>query len=112
MILHRKASSGYVTALKFKESTVGEEIVVPVEMSEKDSLKAKLREDDEKNLYGITQLRLAGFEDNAILDVKFPLKYLWALDFDPIVLRKKGFTADNLLSAGYTATALYQAGFR
>jgi len=84
----------------------------PLEINQNDSLKAKIREEDKKNLYGITQLRLAGFEDSVILDVKFPLKYLWALDFDPIVLRKKGFAVDSLLSAGYTATALYHAGFR
>ena len=81
-------------------------------MSEKDILKIKLREDDEKNMYGIAQLRIAGFEDSAILDIKFPTKYLWALDFDPVLLRKKGFKVEKLLSAGYNISTLYQAGFR
>lgn len=74
-------------------------------------LKERLRVEDEREPYGITQLRRAGYKDSDIVDLKLPIKYLWAFDVDPILLRKKGYRARKLRSAGFTLKELYDAGF-
>ena len=112
-LMHEKATTGYATALRIKASEQKQRTVEEIQqMSAEDLAKLKIKQEDEENPYGIAQLRLAGYDDSSILNVKFPVKFLWALDFDPVLLRKKGFKASKLLAAGYSITALYQAGFQ
>ena len=111
-LLRAKTANGYSTALRIKEAEELRRTQSDFEnMTEEQMAKAKLRKEDELNQYGIAALRLAGYSDNEIVNVKFPVKYLWALDFDPVLLRKRGFQARKLLAAGYSVPALYFAGF-
>jgi len=112
-LMHAKATTGYSAALRIKSLEQQQRTVESINsMSAEQLNKLKIQTEDEVNPYGIAQLRLAGYDDAAILDVKFPVKFLWALDFDAVLLRKKGFKAGKLLAAGYSVTSLYQAGFR
>lgn len=112
-LMHEKAASGYSAALRIKSQEQKQRAVEEIQGMSNDELsKLKIKQEDEGNPYGITQLRLAGYDDSSILNVKFPVKFLWALDFDPVLLRKKGFKAGKLLAAGYSVAALYQAGFK
>lgn len=112
-LMHDKAASGYSAALRIKSQEQKQRAVEEIKsMSTEELSKLKVKQEDEGNPYGITQLRLAGYDDSSILNVKFPVKFLWALDFDPVLLRKKGFKAGKLLAAGYCVAALYQAGFK
>jgi hypothetical protein len=112
-LMHERAATGYSAALRIKASEQKQRAVEEIQgMSAEELAKLKIKQEDEENPYGITQLRLAGYDDSSILNVKFPVKFLWALDFDPVLLRKKGFKASKLLAAGYSISSLYQAGFR
>lgn len=112
-LMHEKAATGYAAALRIKASEQKQRAVEEIQgMSAEELAKLKIKQEDEENPYGISQLRLAGYDDSSILNVKFPVKFLWALDFDPVLLRKKGFKASKLLAAGYSIAALYQAGFK
>lgn len=116
-LLSEKASAGYKLAISMKAredgrvlTTTGSSSSTP-EIDSNSALKTRLRTEDEREPYGITQLRRAGYKDSDIVDLKLPLKYLWAFDVDPILLRRKGYGADKLRSAGYSLNALYNAGF-
>jgi hypothetical protein len=112
-LMHEKAATGYATALRIKACEQKQKVVEEIQgMSQEELNKLAIRQQDEDNPYGIAQLRQAGYDDASILNVKFPVKFLWALDFDPVLLRKKGFKAEKLLSAGYSISTLYQAGFK
>jgi ribosomal protein L13E len=77
-----------------------------------DALKAKLRQEDMiTNIYGIGQLRQAGYSDMEICNLHFPAKLLWAYNFDCHLLRKQSYPPKDLLTAGFSLRELYQAGY-
>jgi hypothetical protein len=43
--------------------------------------------------------------------MKFPMQMLWAFDFAPELLRKKGFSAKKLADSGYSLSELFVAGY-
>ena len=115
-MLAEKASSGYKQAISMKAKEEGRTIPSKSASSSvaedaSSTMKARLRLEDEQEPYGITQLRKAGYKDSDIVDLKLPLKFIWAFDIDPFLLRKKGYAANKLRAVGYTLSELYNAGF-
>jgi Leucine-rich repeat (LRR) protein/ribosomal protein L13E len=111
-ILREKKVAGYKTALAIKadqEKQRSEEEVSG--LSPEESLKLQLRRQDELNPYGIGELRAAGYDDKAVLNIKPPIKFLWAYDFDLVLLRKAGYQAGSLLVNNFRVAELYFAGF-
>ena len=117
-MLSEKAFAGYKLAISMKAREEGR--ILPSQSSSptataaedaSNTMKARLRLDDTQEPYGITQLRKAGYKDSDIVDLKLPLKFMWAFDMDPILLRKKGYTASKLRAVGYSLSELYNAGF-
>lgn len=71
-------------------------------------------EEDSRNMFGVQNLRQAGYDDMAILSVQppFPLHVLWATDFDAALLRTRGrYSAGKLRRAGYSCAVLYASGY-
>eukprot|EP01038_Epipyxis_sp_PR26KG_P005263 gene5263-7313_t len=111
-MLTEKKVYGYRRALEIKamddeNARQVQHLETPVE----ELLKMKFREEDAQNPYGITQLRAAGYHDDAILKIKFPAKLLWAFDVKPELLRKYNYSVRTLRNGGYTLASLYNAGY-
>ena len=82
-IARSRYRDGYKLALQIKEdeaallASASTAEVTIAEMRQK-----RLIAEDERNPYGIAQLRKSGFSDTKILESNFPLPTLWALGFD------------------------------
>jgi hypothetical protein len=112
-LMQERAASGYASALSIKATEADKKVNCEMQSMTTDELaKVRIRQEDETNPYGVSSLRAGGYDDDAILNIRFPPKLLWACDFDAVLLRKRGFKASKLLAAGYGISSLYQAGFK
>ena len=113
-LIKTKYLYGYNLAINLKakeEASKEESKSIQPERSPQEIERLRLQQLDSSKLYGVSQLRIAGYSDSDIVNIKIPLKYLWAFNFDPILLRHNGYSAENLKSVGYSTKELYHAGF-
>lgn len=111
-MIRNKYREGYKLALEIKAEEAQLQISAATEdVSVSEIRKRKLKEEDEKNPYGISNLRKAGYTEEKILEANFPLHQLWAAGFDASMLRSKGFSVLKLKAAGYLCSELLSAGY-
>lgn len=105
--------SGFHKAIQMKnEQDELEKVHRNQQLSPIESLKVQLRQEDmSKSMYGIGQMRKAGFSDTEICNLNFPARLLWAYNFEVNLLHKQQYPARELLHAGYTVPDLYRSGY-
>jgi hypothetical protein len=90
-LMQERAASGYASALRIKAAEADKKVNCWQSMTTDELAKVRMRQEDETNPYGVNSLRAGGYDDDAILNIRFPPKLLWACDFDAVLLRKRGF---------------------
>lgn len=101
----------YQYAVKLKDKQI-KKSPVSLETSES-SRRRYLLAEDSKNPQGITQLRRRGLSDYEIVELNgsLPIESYWAARIEVGLLRKKGFSLQDLYKAGYSYEQLFQCGF-